>query len=280
MTVNARRAWSSLFFALCAVTGALALAFTGRETIHWQELSTPLLLGTIALAAAVLLHAWLTTSARNALLFFLLATGISLAAEYAGIRWGFPFGARFRYHPDLRLRLFGLVPLFIPLAWMVLAYIPIVQLRQWPRENQRPRLSMALKAVTAAAMLCVADLTLDPLAVAVGAWTWEQPGAYYGIPAGNFLGWLLVGFVIFGCYFALERPTASRSASATFVYDRHLIAVSLYLIGVGQLALLRHVPGAHWITLITVVTVAPGLYFWVSRRRQGPPELDSPSPDP
>ncbi len=272
------RNWIILFAALCTLTAALALFFAWKETIRWREMSLPLLCGTVALAGAVVLHAWRTGSGKNALLFFLLAAGIPLAAEYAGIRWGIPFGARFLYHPNLRPRLFCFVPLFIPLAWAVLAYFPVVLLRHWEPEPSRLPGSRLQKAVAAAAMLCVADLSLDPLAVAVAAWTWERPGVYFGIPASNYLGWLLVALAIYGSFFALERPAAARHPLIVFRYDQRLVAVGLFLTGVAHLALLRHVPGGAWIMLITIVTGAPGLLFWAKRRHAGLPVPDARQP--
>lgn len=42
------------------------------------------------------------------------------------------------------------------------------------------------------------DLALDPVAVSLGLWTWDRPGAYFGVPPGNFAGWWVVSFFIFG----------------------------------------------------------------------------------
>ena len=39
---------------------------------------------------------------------------------------------------------------------------------------------------------------IDPVAAGpLGYWSWVHAGAYYGIPASNFLGWFLVSAVIF-----------------------------------------------------------------------------------
>jgi len=254
------------FATLYAVTGVLALVFASREFFLWREMNAPLLLGTVALAAAVLLHAWRTASARNALLFFGLACGIPLAAEYTGIHWGIPFGVRFRYHADLQPRLLGCVPLFIPLAWLVLAYSPIVLLRQWRPAHSRSMRRWLLKSVSAAAMLCIADFSLDPLAVAVQAWTWEQPGAYFGIPASNYWGWFVVGLTIYGLFFMFERPAAPCSPAVLLRHDRYFVAVAVFLTFAGHFALVRHVPGGAWVIPVTAVTSAPGLIFWASHR--------------
>tara|TARA_A100000164_G_scaffold320041_1_gene301990 strand:+ start:61 stop:495 length:435 start_codon:yes stop_codon:yes gene_type:complete len=39
------------------------------------------------------------------------------------------------------------------------------------------------------------DLILDPIGVDEKRWSWKNPGAYYGIPYLNFLGWFLCCFI-------------------------------------------------------------------------------------
>jgi putative membrane protein len=38
------------------------------------------------------------------------------------------------------------------------------------------------------------DLSMDPMMVAGGNWIWERPGAYFGIPIHNFIGWWFTTF--------------------------------------------------------------------------------------
>ena len=40
------------------------------------------------------------------------------------------------------------------------------------------------------------DLVLDPIAVDEKRWSWKKPGAYYGVPLLNFVGWLFTTFLI------------------------------------------------------------------------------------
>jgi bisanhydrobacterioruberin hydratase len=50
---------------------------------------------------------------------------------------------------------------------------------------------VALTALSAVAI----DLVLDPAAVNLGLWGWENPGFYYGVPLINFFGWLVSGAI-------------------------------------------------------------------------------------
>jgi putative membrane protein len=40
------------------------------------------------------------------------------------------------------------------------------------------------------------DLYLDPQMVERNLWIWDQPGAYFGIPLVNFVGWVLVSSLL------------------------------------------------------------------------------------
>jgi putative membrane protein len=123
------------------------------------------------------------------------------------------------------------------LAWYVLAATPLAFLR-----GVSVRAAGAVsparvlgKASLAAAYLVGADLFLDPLAVASGAWSWPEGGAWFGVPIGNLAGWFLAGLAIHVPYLWLEGeprrdPEVERRA------DRALRAGALLLTALGFLA--------------------------------------------
>ena len=53
--------------------------------------------------------------------------------------------------------------------------------------------SRVLHVILAALLLTLIDGVLDPGAAALGFWVWPEGGPYYGVPLGNYLGWLLSG---------------------------------------------------------------------------------------
>lgn len=222
-----------------------------------------LLAGTLALAAAVLCHGAATLSLRNTALFLGTASVLSLAAEYASIRWGVPFGETYSYHGDLRPRLLGVVPLFIPLAWAVLAYGPVMFLRPLAvRANGRwsaPRI--LIKAGLGGLYLMGLDLFLDPLAVSVGAWTWARRGPYFGIPLGNFGGWWVVGLAIYVCYFLLERPGPVGRGPERDPLDWMFVIASVGFALLTVPALLAHV-GSLLPLAIALPILAPFWAYW------------------
>ena len=112
---------------------------------------------------------------------------LGFAAEVVGSRTGFPFGA-YHYTDALRPQLFG-VPLVMTFAWMSLfAYV----------DEMRAHLRSAawFGTLLAALWMTAIDLVIDPLAAnQLGYWRWAHAGLYYGIPATNFAGWLVISLV-------------------------------------------------------------------------------------
>jgi uncharacterized membrane protein len=64
----------------------------------------------------------------------------------------------------------------------------------------------------------VLDATLDPGAVSQKFWTYRYPGAYYGVPWSNFVGWILSGIV--GAAILQGLRALAIAARWTFGYTR------------------------------------------------------------
>ncbi len=143
--------------------------------------------------ATVLVRAW---GPRPALRLGLLVLAAAWLAEFLGSRTGFPFG-RYAYAAGLQPQLGG-VPLLVPFAWMMMlppawAAADTI-LRSWRSPPGFP--GRLARAALAALAFTAWDLSLDPLMAAWGFWRWPEGGLYFGIPLTNYLGWLLVSFLI------------------------------------------------------------------------------------
>ena len=104
--------------------------------------------------------------------------GLSWLAEGIGLQGGWLFASAYRYHPDIHVVLPGGVPAFIPLAWFTLACFPVMVLRGMPSarpDGTRDLRRLFYKSGLAAVGMVGCDLTLDPVAVSLGLWTWERP---------------------------------------------------------------------------------------------------------
>ena len=123
----------------------------------------------------------------------LLALGLyALVVESVAVATGLPYG-RFSYSQVLGPPLLGLAPPTVLLAWT-----PLIL----------GALAMTRRAWAAVALLVAVDLVLDPAAVRLGFWSWDEPGIYYGVPLINFFGWVLSGGIAVLALRRLPRPRA------------------------------------------------------------------------
>ncbi len=146
-------------------------------------------------------HALVHRGARWTAAYVLVTVGLGLVAEAVGTATGVPFGD-YDYTGSLGTEVLG-VPAVIPLAWAMFAY-PCLLVGQ--------RLARTPLGATAVGGFALAswDLFLDPQMVEAGHWrftdvTASLPGAP-GIPISNYLGWLLVGWLMLGLLQRLGRP--------------------------------------------------------------------------
>lgn len=122
---------------------------------------------------------------RRAAVWVGLLVVYAYAIEYVGVTTGWPYG-EFAYGVELGPMVGG-IPVGLPVFFVPLvvnAYLLALLLTR----GRRGTLPLAL------GLLLAIDLVLDPAAVAIGFWVFST-GGYYGVPASNYLGWLLSGTV-------------------------------------------------------------------------------------
>ncbi|HVR70853.1 MAG TPA: carotenoid biosynthesis protein [Vicinamibacteria bacterium] len=77
------------------------------------------------------------------------------------------------------------------------------------------------RAAAAALVALSLDLLMEPVAVRLGLWRWTPPGAWLGVPLGNFVGWAVIvagwclGVERDPCPAPLVRVAARRAVLAT-----------------------------------------------------------------
>jgi uncharacterized membrane protein len=118
------------------------------------------------------------------------------AVERVGTATGVPFG-RYRYTDRLR-PIVGGVPAVVPLAWWAMA----VPSREAAHAALGARSTAPRRVLAGALALTAWDLFLDPQMTAEGFWRWRRIGRYRGIPATNYVGWIVTAA---GVMAALER---------------------------------------------------------------------------
>lgn len=125
---------------------------------------------------------------------FAWVAGVSGIVEGVGAKTGIPFGPYF-YTDAFGWRLFGILPVTIPLAWWVVV-LPLFHLAA-SRLRRGGAAAWLFISVAVASSAVWIDLLLEPVAWLVrGYWIWESGGPYYGVPSQNFLGWFMTAFLI------------------------------------------------------------------------------------
>ncbi|MEQ1921306.1 MAG: isopentenyl-diphosphate Delta-isomerase [Pyrinomonadaceae bacterium] len=162
---------------------------------------------------------------RDAAILFGILGVLALLIETSAMITGFPYG-HFGYSELLGYRLFGLTPWTVFLAWtpLVIAAYGIASrlVEKQPSAASRKLLGGILRVVLVSLILVVLDLVLDPGAVKIGFWRYEGGGAFYGVPASNFVGWLFsaaIGAAVIEIFTFCRKPLLPSPAqliSSTF----------------------------------------------------------------
>lgn|GEM_PF-1774486 len=162
----------------------------------------------------------------------------------------------YHYHEASWLMLWGDVPLYIPLAW---GFILLTSLRLTDKLHLKPWARPFCDALLALLL----DLSLDVVAIRLKFWYWHDVGfndAFFGVPADNFLGWLLVTFT----FALLTRLIFTDRKSGIYGDNAYLPAIALPFVQWGVIPIV-----AYWLYL-RLETVGHFLYrlFGVSNLRE------------
>jgi len=216
---------AALAAALAPVGGAAA----GRAAGRLLAFNPWLVLAGVAVMRAPLLVGLAPLVDRRAAGWVGALVAYAYAIEYVGVHTGWPYG-EFAYGAGLGPTLGG-VPVGLPVFFVPLVangYLLCLLLL-----GDRARSAAVRLPVTVAAVVAM-DLVLDPGAVSLGFWSYAAGGSYYGVPAQNYLGWVLSATVAVG---ALDRAFArtallDRLAACEFALD-DLVSFVLLWAGVN-----------------------------------------------
>jgi putative membrane protein len=209
-----------------AVVGALLLVGSAEGVLPAPLTFNPalILLGTLVMRLP-LIAGLLPLVDRRLGASLAALTGYAYGIEVVGVTTGWPYGD-FQYVVDLGPMVAG-VPIGLPVFFLPLVvntYLLTTLVIACISSGWGGRVMGALIAVLGI------DLVLDPAAVALGFWTYLEGGGYYGVPASNYLGWLLSGTI---AIIALEKGfpeerLRARLRSCEFILDDHVSFVVLW----------------------------------------------------
>jgi putative membrane protein len=180
---------------------------------------TPLAQGLAAIGiAAAFIHAALAYGFKHALALFVICNVITFIMENLGAATGFPFG---HYHFEVAPSLphIGAIPIVVGPLWFGMGYFSWIVagiLLCGAGSSLRERFNAVLLPVVAAFVMTQWDLILEPASATVAkAWVWHDGGAFFGVPASNFFGWLLTSWLFFQAFalYLHSRPDALARAA-------------------------------------------------------------------
>ncbi|MDZ4768755.1 MAG: carotenoid biosynthesis protein [Chloroflexota bacterium] len=182
----------TLIGAWCVVMVAVPiLRWTVGEALFPLDISA----GVIAQVAAALIALRRLWTTRALVVMTVVVVCGAWAIEYMGHTTGFPFGA-YSYTDRLQPQIGG-VPLFVPLAWLMMmpSSWAVAHLLTGDRRGWRGRIAFVGWSALA---FTAWDLFLDPQMVSWDLWRWDDPSGftYFGIPWSNYAGWLLAALLL------------------------------------------------------------------------------------
>ncbi|ARM76910.1 carotenoid biosynthesis protein [Acidianus manzaensis] len=142
---------------------------------------------------------------RDFMIIFLLGSIIGFAFERLGLSTGIPFG---HYVYNFPPYVFG-VPIFVVFGWGIFSFLSYLAIFNFPEKE---------KIIIFSFLMVIIDLSVDPIMVSAGYWTWKTSILdYFGIPITNFVGWFIVSLVIIIIY-SLIRGSKEKSEDNIFSY--------------------------------------------------------------
>jgi uncharacterized membrane protein len=172
--------------------------------------------------AAFLIISIVNFGVRTTLLFTVLTYGVSLACEWSSVHNGFPFGL-YHYIDATRGREIWIagVPFMDSLSFTFLAFasytvallvvsplyrrgLDLHVLDTW-KIRRSPRVWLM-----AATFMVMVDMVVDPLSVRGDRWFlgkifwYDPPGAHFGVPITNYLGWFFVAVIAVALFQTLD----------------------------------------------------------------------------
>lgn len=167
------------FVGLVYMSGALGILSPYRE---WFIHMTPFSL----LLSVVVLLWYHPVWKRWAVWWVVIAYTVGFLAEVIGVSTGLIFGD-YTYGTVLGPRVWA-TPLLIGVNWLMVTYIANEAVYRWWAGRLPVWISTCI-----AALLCTAlDWWIEPVAIALGFWTWTTPLP----PLHNYVGWFCVSWLL------------------------------------------------------------------------------------
>jgi putative membrane protein len=241
--------------------------------------------------AAFLVIALGEVGALRTLVWLVLGYGVAFACEYASTRNGFPFGLYHYLEGPTRQRELWVsnVPFMDSLSFVFLSFVGYATARRLLGVPADPpgRIPLTPRLLALGTLLMVAiDLVCDPVALRGDRWflgklyDYAEPGAFFGVPLTNYLGWAFVGAVVLGAMGTLERAGLLRGAPLYRLPRARALVTAFYAaIVLFNVTIAFHIGVAPvgWLGLAIVAVVTTALIVppgWASPRLLPAPDCE------
>lgn len=127
------------------------------------------------------------------ILWLIFAFGAGFLSEFLGVNYGYLFGS-YQYS-ELLGPTIASTPFMVGVLWIIVTYLALVLMNRY-------KTSWYVKAFFGAVLLVVLDYFIEPIAIKLNWWRWEE----VVVPFYNYLSWFLVSFIILvlGFYFNVQ----------------------------------------------------------------------------
>ncbi len=232
---------------------------------------------------------------KRALLFCIAGYFVAWLSEYSSIHNGIPYG--YYYYIDhtkgKELWVMG-VPFMDSLSYVFLAYASysvavmvasptlFSRGRFYVLETKKIRESLYTR-ILGAVFFVYLDIIIDPIALLGDRWFlgriygYPERGAYFGIPISNFVGWLIVGFLMIYALQKIDSYLSETTDRIGYKFPwRYLIGPALYVS-----VLIFNLSVTFWIgeytlgwTGVFIIALPSVLLYSLMRYRSSSSDLD------
>lgn len=184
---------------LMFLAGAIGVVFPTTKNLFLNL--TPIFLG---ITGALMVFTYPNKSLNNLSLIILIPIATWLI-EVNGVSTGKIFGI-YQYGPTLGYKIFN-VPITIGINWLILLLGAGAVVEEFI-----PNQGDLTKAATGAAFMTVLDIFIEPVAISLNYWTWENDK----IPNQNFIAWWIISFLIL--FFMKKNQLIIQSSLYRYIF--------------------------------------------------------------
>jgi uncharacterized membrane protein len=261
----------SLLFVLFLITGILSFLVNAVWGL-WQAYPFLYLFPAGLLAVVLLGHAFGQLGGLRTAVFFLIGGVTAFVAEHLAIIYQ-PLGA-YEFHLKSQWNI-GYLPVSVLLGWCFFIYIGYsvsnAGWRLWapqkPSRNTHSFGLLLLLVLCDAWLITSVDLMIDPVQKFEKNWTWVDGGAFFGVPIGNFLGWMAVVGAASLCFRTWEYFFPSKHATSAADW---WVPVAVYVLIAAFFLYAAHKYFGWLLTGIGIVTMLPiPVYILIRKLNKG-----------